>query len=147
MDLTMVFSYGNWWWQNWLWHHNFLLLLAMLMAMAVRQSNTGGIAWCGMSRATPEATGCCHWATTCSILPQRHPGQQQTKQQQNRQNLLAILMAAVARRYHSAHIARWRRSKALVEATGCRHWESIAANRSYWTRIRCYFTSFFIVNL
>jgi hypothetical protein len=26
-----------------------------------------------------EATGCCHWAITCSLLPQQPPGQQQTK--------------------------------------------------------------------
>ncbi len=56
-------------------------LLAILMAMAVHQSNTDGIAQCGMSRATWEATGHCHPATTCSILPQRLPGQQQMTQQ------------------------------------------------------------------
>ncbi len=40
---------------------------AVLMATAVRRSNTDGIARCGMSRATLEATGCRHRATTCSI--------------------------------------------------------------------------------
>jgi hypothetical protein len=54
---------------------------AVLMAMAVRQSNTDGIARCGMSTATPEATGCRHWATTYSVSPQRLPGQQAYKQQ------------------------------------------------------------------
>jgi hypothetical protein len=51
------------------------------MAMAVHQSNTDSIARCGMSRATPEATGCCHRATIHSVLPQRPPGQQANKQQ------------------------------------------------------------------
>jgi hypothetical protein len=51
------------------------------MATAVRRSNTDGIAQCGMSRATPEATGRRHRATTCSLLPQRLPGQQANKQQ------------------------------------------------------------------
>jgi hypothetical protein len=49
------------------------------MAMAVRRSNTDGIARCGMSKATPEATGRRHQVTTCSILPQRPPGQQATQ--------------------------------------------------------------------
>ncbi len=56
------------------------------MATAVRRSNTDGIAPCGMSRATPEATGRRrrHWATTGSVLPQRPTRQQQTKQQQQK---------------------------------------------------------------
>jgi hypothetical protein len=54
--------------------------LAVLMATAVHRSNTDGIAQCGMSRATLEATGCRHQATTHSVLPQRLPGQQANKQ-------------------------------------------------------------------
>jgi hypothetical protein len=47
------------------------LSAGFLMAMAVRQSNTDGIAQCGMSTATtPKATGCRHRATTHSVLPQ-----------------------------------------------------------------------------
>jgi hypothetical protein len=58
-------------------------LQAILMAMQACWSNTDGIAQCGMSNATPEASGRCHWATTCSVLPQQPPGQQQqTKRQQ-----------------------------------------------------------------
>ncbi len=99
------------------------------MATVVQPSNTDGIAQCGMSRATPEATGHCHWATTCSVLPQQLPEQQQTKQQQkNGTTLLAILMAVVVRRYDTPHIARWRTSRALVEATGRHHWVSIAVD-------------------
>ncbi len=38
---------------------------AVLMATVVRRSNTDDIAQCGMSRATPEATGRRHWAYFC----------------------------------------------------------------------------------
>jgi hypothetical protein len=77
------------------------------MATAVRRSNTDGIAQCGMSMATLEATGRRYWATTRSILPQWLPGQQQTKQRQkNVPKRLAILMAAAVRRYDTARIAR-----------------------------------------
>ena len=62
--------------------------------MAVRRSNTDNIAQCGMSMATPEATGHWHRATTHSVLPQWPPGQQSTKQQSNNTpTLLAVLMA------------------------------------------------------
>jgi hypothetical protein len=76
------------------------------MATAVRQSNTDGIARCGMSRATLEATGCRHWATTCSVLPQQPPEQQANKQQStNTPKKVAMLMAAAMRRYNTARIA------------------------------------------
>jgi hypothetical protein len=55
------------------------LLWAVLMAMQAHWSNTDGIAQCGMSRATLEATGYRHWVTTLSVLPRWLPGQQQTK--------------------------------------------------------------------
>jgi hypothetical protein len=77
------------------------------MALAVRWSNTDGIAQCGMSRATPEATECWHQATTCSVLLQRLPGQQANKQQStNTPKKLAVLMAAAVRRYNTMRIAR-----------------------------------------
>jgi hypothetical protein len=77
------------------------------MATAVRRSNTDGIAQCGMSRATLEATGCRHQATTHSLLPQQPPGQQQMKQgQKNVPKRLAISMAAAVRQYNTAHNAR-----------------------------------------
>ncbi len=80
------------------------------MATAVCRSNTDGIAQCGMSRATPEATGCRHRVTTCSILPQRLSGQQANKHQStNTPKKLAVLMAMAMRRYVTTHIARWRR--------------------------------------
>ncbi len=114
-----------------------------LVATAVCWSNTDGIAQCGMSRATTESTGCCHWATTCSVLLQRPPAQQANKQQStNKPTLLAILMAAAMRWYVTARIAWWRRSRALIEATGCHQWASIAANRCNWSCKCRFFTSF-----
>ncbi len=104
------------------------------MATAVHQSNTDGITQCGMSRATPEATGCRHRATTCSVLPQRLPGQQANKQQStNTPEKLAISMAMVMRRYVTAHIAWWRRFGALLDATKRHHRASIAANSCNWS--------------
>jgi hypothetical protein len=77
------------------------------MATAMRWSNTDGIAQCGISRATPEATGRRHWATTCSVSPQQPPGQQANKQQStNTPKKLAVLMAAVVRQYNTMQIAR-----------------------------------------
>ncbi len=89
------------------WQTNAPHPLAVLMATAVRRSNTDGIVQCGMSRATPEATGHRHQATTCSVLPQPPPGQQQTKQQWKKlPNRLAILMAVAVRRYNTMCIAQ-----------------------------------------
>jgi hypothetical protein len=99
------------------------------MATAVRRSNTDGIIQFGMSRATPEATGCHHWVTTCSVLPQRPPEQQANKQQStNTPTKLAVLMAVAVCRYNTAHIAQWMRSRASLEANGCCHQASIAAD-------------------
>ncbi len=121
---------------------------AILMALAVRRSNTDGITQCSMSRATPEADGCHHWATTCSVLPQRPPGQQQTKWQQNNvPKRLAISMAAVVRGYNTVHIGWWRRFRALLETTKRHHRASIVANRCNRSCMCWFFTSFFIVNL
>jgi hypothetical protein len=82
-------------------------LPAVSMATAVCRSNTDGIARCGMSTATLEATGRRHLATTRSVLPQRPPGQQAYKQQStNTPAKLAILMAMEMRQYITAHIAQ-----------------------------------------
>jgi hypothetical protein len=77
------------------------------MATAVRRSNIDSIAQCGMSRTIPEATERRHWATTCSVLPQRPPGQQANKQQStNTPKMLAVLMATAVRQYNTARIAQ-----------------------------------------
>jgi hypothetical protein len=98
-----------------------------------------------MSRATPEATGRRHRVTTCSVLPQRPIGQQANKQQStNTPTNLAVLMAMAMRRYVTARIAQWRRSRALLEATGHRHWVSTMSNNIKGTWLRRFFM-FFIV--
>jgi hypothetical protein len=80
--------------------------LAILMATVVHRGNTDGIAQCGMSRAALEATRHRHQVTTCSVLPQRQPGQLANKQQStNTPTLLAVLMAMAMRRYVTVRIA------------------------------------------
>jgi hypothetical protein len=117
--------------------------LAVSMATAVCQSNTDGIAQCGMSRATPEATGHRHQATTRSVSPQRLPGQQAYNQQStNTPTKLAISMAMAMRQYVTTRIARWRRSRASLEATGCRHRASIMPNNIVGTWLRRFFLTF-----
>ncbi len=119
-NMVLGYNYSNQkrrWWQT-----NATHPLAVLMAMAVRRSNTDGIAQCGMSRATPEATGRRHRTTICSVLPQQSPGQQASKQQStNTPRKQAALMAMVMRRYLTAQLTQWRRSRSSLEATGCHH--------------------------
>ncbi len=139
----MLFSYGYCWWQNWQWRTNAPHPPAVSMATAVRWSNTDGIAWCGMSRATPEATGCHDWAATSYVSPQQPPGQQANKQQStNTPKKIAVLMAMAMCRYVTARIARWRRSRASPEATGRRHWASILSDNINWTWLRRFFSMF-----
>ncbi len=110
---------------------------AVLMATAVRQCNTKHITQCRISRATPKATGRQHWATTCSKLPQQLPGQQANKQQStNTPTKLAVLMAMAMRMYITARIAWWRRSRASLEAPGCRYHVSIMSDNIYRTWLR-----------
>jgi hypothetical protein len=120
---------------------------AVLMATAVRKSDTDGITRCGMSRATPEATGCCHRATTRYVLPQWPPGQQANKQQStNTPTKGAVLMAMAMRRYITARIPRWRRPRASLEATGRHHRESIMSNNIYRTWLHRFFLCFHLQN-
>jgi hypothetical protein len=136
----MVLGYNyskqkRWWWQT-----NAPHPPAMLMATAVRQSNIDGIAQCGMSTATLEATGRRHRVTTCSVLPQRPPGKQAYKQQStNTPAKLAISMAMAMCWYVTTHIAQWRRSRASLEATGCHHWASIMPDNIVRTWLRLFF--------
>jgi hypothetical protein len=143
----MVFGYGYCRWQNWWWRMNAPQPLAVSMAMVVRRSDTDSIAQWGMSRATPEATGCRYQMTTCYVLPQRPPGQQANKQQStNTPKTVAVLMAMAMRRYVTVHIAQWRRSRASLEATGRHHWESIMSNNINWTWLRRFFWCFHLQN-
>ncbi len=115
------------------------------MATAVRRSNTEGIARCGMSRATPEATGRRHRATTRYVLPQQPPGQQANKQQStNTPKKEAVLMAMAMCQYVTACIAQWRRSRASLEATGCCHRASIMSDNINWTWLQRFFYVFIV---
>jgi hypothetical protein len=115
------------------------------MATAVCRSDTDSIARCSMSRATPEATGRRHWSTTRYVSPQWPPGQQANKQQStNTPKKVAILMAMVMRRYVTARIAQWRRSRASLETTGHRHQASIMSNNINWTWLQRFFYVFII---
>ncbi len=139
----MVFGYGYCWWKNRQWRTNAPRPPAVSMATAVHRSNTDGIARCGMSRATPEATGRRHRATTCYVSPQQPPGQQANKQQStNTPKKVAVLMAMAMHRYVPAHIAQWRRSRASLEATGCCHRASIMLNNINQTWLGRFFWCF-----
>jgi hypothetical protein len=68
--------------------------------------------------------------TTRSVLPQRPPGQQANRQQsRNTPKKMAMFMAVAVHQYNTLHIVQWRRSRALLEATGRRHWASIMSNK------------------
>jgi hypothetical protein len=113
------------------------------MATAVLRGNTDSIAQCGISRATLEAIGHRHQATTCSISPRQPPGQQANKQQStNTPTLLAILMAVAMLRYVTARIIQWRRSRASLEATGCCHRASIMSDNITGTWLHRFFDVF-----
>jgi hypothetical protein len=139
----MVLGYDYSKQKRWLRRTNAPHPLAVSMATVVRRSDTDGIARCGMSTATPEATGRWHRATTCSVLPQRPPGHQAYKQQStNTPAKLAISMAMAMRRYVTARIAQWRRSRASLEATGRHHWASIMHDNIVRTWLRWFFLMF-----
>jgi hypothetical protein len=139
--MVLGYDYSNqkrWWWWT-----NAPNLPAVFMATAVRRSNTDSITQCGMSRATPEATGRQHWVTTRSVSPQRLPGQQANKQQStNTPRKQAVLMAMAMRQCINAPISQWRRSRASLEATGRRHWASIMSDNINRTWLWQYFLLF-----
>jgi hypothetical protein len=57
--------------------------------------------------ANPEATGCHLRVSIHVVLPQQPPGRQQTKQQsKNVPSLLAVLTAALMRRYNTMGISQ-----------------------------------------
>jgi hypothetical protein len=59
------------------------------------------------SRATLDAPGSRHRATTCSVLPQQPPGQQANKQQStNTPKKVALVMVMAMRWYVTARIAQ-----------------------------------------
>jgi hypothetical protein len=76
-------------------------------------------------------------ATYCSS------GRQGNRQTNNNQQIhlkkVAVLMAMAMRRHVIAHIARWRRSRASLEATGRHHWASIMSDNINRTWLRRFF--------
>jgi hypothetical protein len=109
----------------------------------MRRSNTDSIAQCGMSRATPETTVCQHQVNTHSVSPQRPPGQQANKQQStNDCKKVSKTMAMAMCWYVTAHIARWRRFRAFLNATKCHHQASIGANNDNQSRMCRFFLCF-----
>ncbi len=121
---------------------------AIFMAMQMRWSNTRSIAQCSMSKAILDATGRHHWATTQSVLPQQLPGLQANKLRwKHTPTLLAISMAMAVLQYITTHIAWWRRSRALLEATGRHNWASVMINNTNGTYLRQFLTIFFIINM
>ena len=139
----MLLSHGYGWWQNRRWQMNVPPLQAILIAMRTGWSNERGIAQCSKSRATLDAPGSRHRATTCSILPQQPPWQQANKQQStNTPTKVAMFMAAAVRWYNTACIAQWRRSRALLEATGPHHRVSIMSDNINQTWLRRFFLMF-----
>ncbi len=82
MDHNMVVSYGYCQKQNQRCDERTPPLQAILMAMWMRWSDARGIARFSKSRATLDAPGRRHRATTSSVSPQRPPGQQKTNNNQ-----------------------------------------------------------------
>jgi hypothetical protein len=56
--------------------------------------------------------------------------------------LLAILMAMAMRRYVTARIPQWRRSRASLEATGRHHQASIMSDNTKGTQLHLFFYVF-----
>jgi hypothetical protein len=139
--MVLGYDYSNQkrrWWQT-----NSPHPPAVSMATAVCPRNTDSIAQCSMYRATLEATGRRHWATTCSVLPQQSPGQQANKQQStNTPRKQAVLMAMAMHRYVTAWIPQWRRPRASLETTECHHWVSIMSDNINRIWLRCFFSMF-----
>ena len=65
----------------------------------------------------------------------------------NAPTLLAILMAITMQQYNTSRIARGRRSRASLEATGCHHWASTHFNSIKGTCLPRLFAVYFIVEL
>ncbi len=115
------------------------------MAMRMRWSNERGIAQCSKSRATLDSPGSRHRVTTRYVSPQWPPGQQANKQQStNTPKTVAVFMAMAVCRYVTPCIAQWRRSRASLEATGCRHQASIMSNNINRTWLRWFFYVFIV---
>ncbi len=78
--------------------------------------------------------------------PSGRQGNRQTNNnQQNTPTKLAVSMVKAMRRYITACIPWWRRSRASLEPTGCCHWASIMSNNIKNTWLRQFKPIFFIL--
>jgi len=114
------------------WQTNAPPLLAISMALAVCRCHTERITWCSMTRASLEATGHRHSATTRSA---RATANETTMQ--HVPTLLAIWIAVAMRRYDTACNSQWRRFVAFIKATKRHHRTSthsdiIKGTRQVW---------------
>ncbi len=100
--------------------------------------DTAYIAWWRGSRASLEATGCCHRASTHVISPWRTTWSHAKKMTKKAPYLLAVSLAAVMRWYGTMR-SPMEGSGATTEDTGRRHRASIAAKNSVWTCIHRFF--------
>jgi hypothetical protein len=66
----MSFSYGSWRQQS-MTTKNAGELMAILIAMQMRRYDAGRIARWSTFKASPEPTGCRHWASACAVFPRR----------------------------------------------------------------------------
>ncbi len=75
--------------------------------------------------------------TIWQLLSLHCPGgcQGNIKQNNNEKmyHLLTILMVVAVHWYNIVCITRWRKSRAILDATGCHHRASIVANSSHWS--------------
>ncbi len=147
IDYNMLFSYSYCWWQNWQWRTNAPRPPAISTATEVHRSNTDDIAQCGMSTATPEATGRRHWATACTVLPQCPPRQQSTNnnQQIHHQSWPFWWPLQCSGTIPRASSNQWKRSRASLDATGCHHWASTCSDTHQLDMPTPVFLMFFIV--
>ncbi len=68
----MVFTLGCWIMESTT-TKNAGKVLVISITMQMRQYDAGCIAWWSTSQASLKATGCCHQANTCIVLPQQPP--------------------------------------------------------------------------
>ena len=114
---------------------------AISMAMAVRRCDMKCITLCGMTRASPEATGRRHRATTRSVLPHQPPGRQSTQRWCNMYSLCWPFQWPLRCGGTIARIDRLRRFVAFNRATKRHHRTSTCSDiikgtrqlRLFWT--------------
>ena len=82
-----------------------------------------------MIRASPEANGRCHRATTGSVLPRRRQGDSKQNKYAKCVHFADHFDGHCGGRYYTTCIARWRRFVAFIKATKRRYPASTHSNR------------------